>query len=160
LTRAKQSAGLLVYRIRGGALEVFLAHPGGPFWVRRDQGAWTIPKGLCEPGEDLLATAKREFAEETGVHVDGAFRDLGEFKQPGGKRIRVWAIERDVDPDRLVSNTFDLEWPPWSGVRRQFPEIDRAAWFGVEEALAKILKGQRPAIERLRELLPEGRNIL
>ncbi len=156
----KHSAGLLVYRTPNGTLEVFLAHPGGPFWARRDEGAWTIPKGLCEPGEEPLAAAKREFEEETGAALDGTFLDLGVFRQPGGKRISIWAVEGDLDPARLASNTFELEWPPRSGRRRQFPEIDRGAWFAVPEALEKIVKGQRPAIERLCALLRARRNIL
>lgn len=149
----KRSAGLLVYRVRNGEVEVFLAHPGGPFWARRDKGAWTIPKGLSEPDEDPLAAAKREFAEETGVHMEGSFLDLGVFKQPGGKRIAIWAIEGDLDPSRLVSNTFELEWPPRSGIRRQFPEIDRGAWIAVTEALEMIVLGQRPALEKLLSVL-------
>jgi predicted NUDIX family NTP pyrophosphohydrolase len=157
---ARHSAGLLVYRIRDGALEVFLAHPGGPFWARRDQGAWTIPKGLCEPNEEPLATARREFLEETGMAVDGEFHALGAFRQPGGKLVSLWAVEGDVDPARLVSNTFEIEWPPRSGRRREFPEIDRAAWFAVPEALEKVVKGQRPAIERLCALLSNGKTSL
>jgi predicted NUDIX family NTP pyrophosphohydrolase len=145
--------------MRNGALEVFLAHPGGPFWAQRDEGAWTIPKGLCEPDEEPLAAAKREFEEETGTAMDGTFHDLGTFKQPGGKRISIWAVEGDLDPARLVSNTFELEWPPRSGRHRKFPEIDRGAWLVVPEALEKIVLGQRPAIERLCALLPEWRNI-
>lgn len=156
----KHSAGLLVYRLRNGTCEVFLAHPGGPFWSRRDDGAWTIPKGLCEPGEEPLAAAKREFAEETGVLVDGRFLDLGVIRQPSGKRIAIWAVEGDLDADSLVSNTFDLEWPPRSGIHRQFPEIDRGAWFAVPEALNKIVKGQRPAIEKLCALLPRQGNMV
>lgn len=154
-TTVQHSAGLLVYRTHKGALEVLLAHPGGPFWARRDDGAWTIPKGLCEPPEAPLAAARREFAEETGTSVDGIFHDLGTFKQPGGKRISIWAVEGALEPDHFVSNTFELEWPPRSGRLRQFPEIDRAAWFAVPEALEKVVKGQRPAIEKLCVLLPE-----
>jgi len=151
----QHSAGLLVYRIHKGAPEVLLAHPGGPFWARRDEGAWTIPKGLRGPDEEPLAAARREFAEETGTSVDGTFHDLGTFKQPGGKRISIWAVEGDLEPDHFVSNTFEIEWPPRSGRLRRFPEIDRAAWFAVPEALKKIVTGQRPAIEKLRALLPE-----
>jgi len=156
----KHSAGLLVYRVRNGALEVFLAHPGGPFWARRDQGAWTIAKGLCEPHEEPLAAAKREFAEETGFVLEGDFLDLGIFKQPNGKRISIWAVEGELDPESLVSNMFDLEWPPRSGIHRQFPEIDRGAWFPVGQALEKIVKGQRPVLEKLSALLREQGKIL
>ena len=151
----QHSAGLLVYRIHEGAPEVLLAHPGGPFWARRDEGAWTIPKGLCAPHEEPLAAARREFAEETGASVDGTFHDLGTFRQPGGKRISIWAVEGDLEPDHFISNTFELEWPPRSGRLRRFPEIDRAAWFDVPEALKKIVEGQRPAIEKFSALLPE-----
>src|SRR5271154_4950382 len=120
-----------------------LVHMGGPFWARRDAGAWSIPKGEAEAGEDPLATARREFAEETGIGApDGAAIDLGEVEQSGGKLVRVWAIEADVDVSVIASNTFTLEWPRGSGQMREFPEADRAAWFEVSSAREKIVKGQ------------------
>jgi len=143
------SAGLLLHRRRHGTCEVFLVHPGGPYWLNKDAGAWSIPKGLVEAGEDALAAARREFREETGFSVDGEFRALGTFRQPGGKRISVWSVEGDCDADAVRSNAFPLEWPPRSGQIRQFPEVDRAGWFGREEALSRILRGQRPIIEAL-----------
>ena len=118
-------------------------HPGGPFWSHRDQGAWTIPKGLIGPGEPLLSAAQREFAEETGYHPGGKPIPLGSAKQPGGKVVHVWAIEEDWDPADLQSNTFEMEWPPRSGRRQSFPEIDRAYWFGIAEARLKILKAEQ-----------------
>ena len=146
---AQTSAGLLMYRGTGEGIEVFLVHPGGPFWAKKDEGAWSIPKGLAAPGEDLLAAAKREFHEETGFAAEGDYRPLGAFKQPGGKTVHAWAIEGDCDPSRLVSNLFEMEWPPRSGRRQHFPEIDRAGWFGPSEASIKILRGQQPILLRL-----------
>lgn len=143
----KRSAGVLLYRRRGAELEVFLVHPGGPFWRKKDNGAWTIPKGAIEPGEEPLAAARREFAEETGFALDGDFVELGSFKQPGGKIVAVWALEGDCDPAELVSNEFEMEWPPRSGSCARFPEVDRGAWFGVEEAREKLLVGQRPLLD-------------
>jgi|SRR5579862_5735130 len=140
------SAGLLLYRRRSVGLEVFLVHPGGPYWARKDEGAWTVPKGLIEPGEDPLVAARREFTEETGFEAPAgaAERDLGTVQLPGGKRLRVWAVEGDCDPERLSSNLFELEWPPRSGRSQSFPEIDRGAWFEQPLALHKITSGQRP----------------
>lgn len=129
-----------------------LVHPGGPFWAKKDAGSWSIPKGLADDGEDLLAAAKREFLEETGVTVEGEFLDLGAHKQPGGKTVVAWAHESDFDPASLTSNMFSLEWPPRSGRMAQFPEVDRAAWFSVDEALEKINKGQRPILAALKGL--------
>lgn len=152
---AKRSAGVLMYRRtqREGAgregVELFLAHPGGPFWAKKDVGAWTIPKGLIDEGEDALAAARREFAEETGGTADGEAIPLGDYKQPGGKIIVAFATEGDCDPARLRSNTFTLEWPPRSGKMREFPEVDRAAWFATDEAMRKILKGQQPIVAAL-----------
>jgi len=146
-----QSAGLLLFRQMDGDLEVLLAHPGGPFWKRKDHGAWTIPKGLIASGESPLAAARREFAEETGHSPAGDAIPLGRATQPGGKVVHVWAIEADWDPADLASNTFEMEWPPRSGRRQSFPEIDRAAWFGVAEARERILKGQALFIDRLLE---------
>ena len=146
---AKESAGLLLYRLRGGALEVFLAHPGGPFWKNKDAGAWTIPKGEIEPGENALAAAIREFGEETGVTLAGDFRALAPIRQPGGKRVRAWAIEGDLDPATLVSNDFEMEWPPRSGKRARFPEVDRGAWFALDDARSRINKGQAALLDAL-----------
>ncbi len=146
---AKISAGILLFRKTAAGVEVMLVHPGGPFWAKKDAGAWSIPKGLADEGEDLLAAAKREFLEETGAAVDGEFLDLGAHKQPGGKTIFAWAHEGDFDPASLKSNTFAIEWPPRSGRMAEFPEVDRAAWYSIEEALEKINKGQRPIIAAL-----------
>jgi predicted NUDIX family NTP pyrophosphohydrolase len=126
-----------------------LVHPGGPFWVNKDEGAWSIPKGLIEEGESLLAAAKREFSEETGFEVDGDFIPLGEMKQASGKTVHAWALEKDIDTARIVSNLFELEWPRHSGRIRTFPEIDRGGWFTLSEAKTKIAKGQRAFIDRL-----------
>lgn len=146
---AKLSAGLVMYRRRGGGLEVFLVHPGGPFWAKKDAGAWSIPKGEYAEGEDALAAAQREFEEETGFVARGDFVDLGTVKQPGGKVVRAWAIEGDCDPAELKSNMFEMEWPPRSGRLAEFPEVDRAGWFSVEEARERILKGQLPLLDAL-----------
>ena len=127
-----------------------LVHPGGPFWAKKDLGAWSIPKGLADEGEDLLAAAKREFLEETGATVEGEFLDLGAHKQPGGKIVVAWAHEREFDPALLKSNTFAIEWPPRSRKTAEFPEVDRAAWFSIDEALEKINKGQKPIIAALK----------
>jgi predicted NUDIX family NTP pyrophosphohydrolase len=147
---AKVSAGILLFRRRPPDLEVMLVHPGGPFWAKKDLGAWSIPKGLADEGEDLLAAAKREFLEETGMAVDGEFLDLGAHKQPSGKTIAAWACEGDFDPALLKSNTFAIEWPPRSGRMVEFPEVDRAAWYLIDEALKKINKGQKPIVAALK----------
>lgn len=146
---AATSAGLLLYR-RGVNPEVFLVHPGGPYWASKDAGVWSVPKGLVNPAEDELAAARREFREETGFDASGSATacDLGVFPQPSGKRLRVWALEGDCDPARLTSNLFSLEWPPRSGRVQQFPEVDRGAWFDPTQALLKITRGQRPVLER------------
>jgi predicted NUDIX family NTP pyrophosphohydrolase len=138
----KDTAGILMYRRSGAEPEVLLAHPGGPFWAKKDDGAWTIPKGMPNPGEDLLAAARREFQEETGFIAPGPFLELGKFKQPGGKTVHAWATEGDADPAQLVCNTFVMEWPPRSGKSAEFPEVDRAGWFAPEAAQRKLLKGQ------------------
>jgi len=145
----KTSAGLLPYRHRDNHLELLLVHPGGPFWARKDLGAWSIAKGEHELNEDPLAAARREFAEETGCTPEGPFHPLGSVKQPGGKVVTAWAVELDWDPSLLKSNTFALEWPPRSGTMRDFPEVDRAEWFALDEALRRILPGQRALIESL-----------
>ncbi len=142
----KQSAGILLYRRAGSLCEVLLVHPGGPFWAKKDDGAWSIPKGLIEPGEDPLQAAKREFAEETGFVPEGEYVPLGVFRQADGKLVHAWAVRGDFDPRQLKSNTFAMEWPPKSGRMREFPEVDRAAWFAPEAALRKITKGQRPML--------------
>jgi predicted NUDIX family NTP pyrophosphohydrolase len=159
---SKQSAGVLLYRRRDNNWQVFLVHPGGPYWRAKDLGAWSIPKGEFEPADEPLESAKREFAEETGLKVSGTLVPLAPVKQPGGKMVHAWAVEGDCDPTAARSNTFSMEWPPRSGRQREFPEIDRAAWFGLEEAGERIGKGQRPLIDQLRTLL-EGesdRNVL
>ena len=142
-----------MFRRADDSAEVLLVHPGGPFWTRKDDGAWSIPKGLFEDGEDALAAAQREFAEETGLTPEGAFIELGVFKQPSGKRISAWAFEGAFDLASFKSNLFTMEWPPKSGRLREFPEADRAGWFGPREALVKITKGQRPVVEALFEKL-------
>jgi predicted NUDIX family NTP pyrophosphohydrolase len=149
----QRSAGLLMFRRAGGRAEVLLVHPGGPFWAKKDDGAWSIPKGLFEDGEDALAAAKREFEEETGLLPEGEFIELGEFKQPSGKRISAWAFEGAFDLASFKSNMFTMEWPPKSGRMREFPEADRAGWLGPREALVKVTKGQRPIIEAMFERL-------
>ena len=153
---ARLSAGLLLYRRRRGVLEVFLVHPGGPFWAGKDAGAWSIPKGEFSPGEDPLAAARREFGEETGFTAAGEFLPLTPLKQPSGKIIQAWAVAGDCDPGAIRSNTFSLEWPPRSGRRQEFPEVDRAAWFTLAGAREKISQGQAGFLEELREKLGEG----
>ena len=147
----KRSAGILVYRRRPGrsGLELLLVHPGGPFWAKKDAGAWSIPKGEYGRGEDTLVVARREFEEETGMAISGEFLYLGELVSPGRKTVTGFALEGDFDPAALQSNLFELEWPPRSGKRRSFPEVDRAAWFSPAEARQKILCGQREFIIRL-----------
>ena len=145
----KLSAGLLPFRRVQGQVEVFLVHPGGPFWAKKDGGAWSLPKGEYTQSEDALDAAKREFTEETGFTAEGPFIPLGEVKQPGGKRVTVWAVEHNFDPSAIRSNSFPMEWPPKSGKLREFPEVDRADWFSLPQAKIKILKGQVPLLERL-----------
>lgn len=149
------SAGILLYRRRNGAVEVLLVHPGGPFWASKDEGAWSIPKGLLAPGEDAAAAALREFAEETGYLPSGSLQPLGTHRQPSGKRVVAFALEGDFDPAKLRSNTFTLEWPPRSGRFREVPEADRAGWFGIEDARRRILRGQAPILDKLVEVLAE-----
>jgi predicted NUDIX family NTP pyrophosphohydrolase len=148
----KRSAGVLMFRRGAQGLEVLLVHPGGPFWARKDMGAWSIPKGEYSEGDEPLATAIREFAEETGMRPQGELRPLGEITQPGRKIVTAFALEGDFDPSTLKSNTFDLEWPPKSGRKATFPEVDRAQWFSLETAREKILSGQREFITRLSEM--------
>jgi predicted NUDIX family NTP pyrophosphohydrolase len=128
---------------------VFLVHPGGPYWAKKDDAAWSIPKGLFDANEDPLTAAKREFSEETGSQIDGAFIPLGQFRQPGGKIVTAFAVEAAVDETSITSNLFEMEWPPGSGKRRQYPEVDRAAWFDIEMARRKAHKGQVPIMDAL-----------
>jgi predicted NUDIX family NTP pyrophosphohydrolase len=144
---------LLLFRRRGGEPEVLLVHPGGPFWARKDDGAWSIPKGEVEPGEDLLASARREFAEETGFRVEPPFIPLTPVRQASGKVVHAWAVEGDADPARLRSNLVTLEWPPKSGRHREFPEVDRAAWFSLAVAERKVVPGQRGLLAELTGVL-------
>ena len=152
----KQSAGILLYRFRDSELGIFLVHPGGPFWAKKDAGAWSIPKGEFAADENALAAAKREFAEETGCAVDGNFVELPPVKQPGGKLVYVWAVEGDCNAESIKSNLFTLEWPPRSGKRKDFPEVDRAGWFDLKLAKEKILKGQLVFLEQLQRMLVRG----
>jgi predicted NUDIX family NTP pyrophosphohydrolase len=157
VTMARRSAGILLYRRRGGAVELLLVHPGGPLWARRDAGAWSIPKGEYGEGEDPLAVALREFEEETGQRppADGLVA-LGEVRQRGGKVVSAWAARGDLDPEAITSNTFILEWPPRSGVRREFPEVDRAGWFDPPTARVKLLAAQAELVDRLLAALDGG----
>lgn len=150
---SKKSAGVLVYRKAGPSVEVFLVHPGGPFWVKKDDGGWSIPKGEFEEGEDPLAAAKREFQEETGFAMDGIFEALDPVRQAGGKIVYAWSVQGDLDASAIRSNSFFLEWPPRSGKTREFPEVDRAEWFSLAQAQKKILKGQLPLLNQLQEKL-------
>jgi predicted NUDIX family NTP pyrophosphohydrolase len=149
----KRSAGILLYRRAGNGLEVLLVHPGGPFWAKKDLGAWSIPKGEYSEGEEPLDVAKREFTEETGARIEGDCLPLGELVQPSRKVVTAFAAEGDFDPATLTSNTFELEWPPRSGRKATFPEVDRAEWFAPAEAEQKILTGQREFIARLLKAL-------
>ncbi|MGH2856961.1 MAG: NUDIX domain-containing protein [Solirubrobacteraceae bacterium] len=153
-TRSRRSAGILVYRQRGARLEVLLVHPGGPFWARRDAGAWSLPKGEYSQGEEPLAAARREFAEELGTPPpDGEPLDLGEVRQRSGKLVRAWALAGDLDVSKTSSNTFELEWPPRSGRIQEFPEVDRAGWFEPEQARVKLNPAQADLVERLVDML-------
>ena len=143
---AKRSAGLLIYRIHEGACEILLVHPGGPYWAKKDEGSWSIPKGLVDGAEDGLVAARREAREELGVNVEGNFDHLGEYRQPSGKVVAAWAVEADLDAEAIASNSFQMEWPPHSGVVAEFPEVDKARWFTLVDAERKILKGQHPLI--------------
>jgi predicted NUDIX family NTP pyrophosphohydrolase len=153
----RRSAGILLYRQSGDALEVLLVHHGGPLWARRDTGAWSIPKGEYGDEEDPRACALREFEEETGTALPpGDLIGLGEVKQKGGKVVTAWAAEGDIDADAVESNTFTMEWPPRSGRQQEFPEIDRSAWFPVDLAREKLVKGQVPFLDRLLAALADG----
>lgn len=145
----KLSAGVLLYRRRATGVEVLLVHPGGPFWARKDDGAWSIPKGEAAPGETVEEAARREFAEETGFAVAGQLIELGAFRQPSGKRVVAFALEGDADPALLSSNSCRIEWPPRTGRYVDIPEVDRAGWFSLPQAVSKIIKGQRPIVDAL-----------
>ncbi len=149
----RRSAGILVYREREGATEVLLVHPGGPFWAKRDAGAWSVPKGEYADGEEAEAAARREFAEETGWSLEGKLRPLGEIRQKAGKSVTAFAVEGGFDPASLESNRFEMEWPPRSGRKTSFPEVDRAGWFSLDTARDKMIEGQRPLLDRLQDLL-------
>jgi predicted NUDIX family NTP pyrophosphohydrolase len=146
---SRTSAGLLLHRATPNGVEVLLVHPGGPFFAKKDAGHWSIPKGEIEEGEELLAVAHRELAEETGFTAEGPTLPLGQVTQKGGKIVHAWAVRGDADPSRLVSNTFELEWPPKSGKRRAFPEVDRAEWFTLDEARRRIKPAQAAFLDRL-----------
>ncbi|MDX8517122.1 NUDIX domain-containing protein [Mesorhizobium dulcispinae] len=143
----QRSAGLLIYRRTAGVFEFLLVHPGGPFWARKDEGAWSIPKGLIGDKEDELQAARREAEEELGIAINGDFQPVGSYKQSGGKVVIAWSVEKDIDVDAVRSNTFTMEWPPRSGAIREFPEVDKAGWFSLPEAGLKILKGQRAILD-------------
>ena len=162
MSKAKSiSAGLLLFRVRDRTLEVFIGHMGGPFWAKKDEGAWSIPKGEYEQGEEPLLAARREFEEEIGSPPPaGPLLELGEIRQSSGKRVVAWAVEGDFDPADVSSNTFTIEWPPRSGRQAEFPEIDRAEWFDVPAARRKLVRGQIPLVDALeRNLLDSGREL-
>jgi predicted NUDIX family NTP pyrophosphohydrolase len=152
---AKRSAGLLLYRLKNGQPEVLLVHPGGPYWAKKDDGAWSIPKGEYTDDEEPLAAARREFEEETGTRLEGDVIPLGTVRQPGGKLVTAFAMEGDLDATTVRSITFTMDWPPRSGRMQDFPEVDRAGWFGKEEAERKILRGQLPILQALWEHLAQ-----
>jgi predicted NUDIX family NTP pyrophosphohydrolase len=154
----KYSAGILLYRRLCGDLQVLLVHPGGPFWAKRDDQSWSIPKGEYPSGADALEAARREFSEETGHSISGTFIALNPVKQPSGKLISIWAVEGDMEPSTLRSNTFWIEWPPKSGDQQEFPEVDRAEWFGLALARRKILSGQLPFLAELEVILGQREN--
>jgi len=156
VTDAKTSAGILLYRYREGALQVLLVHPGGPFWAAKDLGAWSVPKGLIDPGEDALKAALREFREETGFIARNHFIQLTPVRMKSGKVVKVWAVEGDCEPSEIKSNAFSMEWPPGSGKQQEFPEVDLAAWFDVDQARKKINQGQVGLLDELQILLSQS----
>ena len=149
------SAGLLLYRIRDGNLEVFLVHPGGPFWAKKDLGVWSIPKGEMDEGEELLEAARREFEEETGLRPEGSFRELTPVRQRSGKIVHAWAVEGDCDATTIRSNTITIEWPPRSGRQLEIPEVDRGGWFSIPEARERILDGQQALLAQVELMLQQ-----
>ncbi|MEJ2677582.1 MAG: NUDIX domain-containing protein [Gemmatimonadota bacterium] len=153
---SRTSAGVLLYRVRDGALQVLLVHPGGPFWAKKDLGAWSVPKGVVREDEAPLDAARREFQEETGTRPDGDFVALSPVRQKGGKTVHAWAVAGDLDPDGIRSNTFELEWPPRSGRTQAFPEVDRAGWFPLREARKRILASQTPLLDELARLVSDA----
>jgi len=150
---SKKSAGILLYRLKDHLFEVMLVHPGGPFWAKKDEGAWSVPKGEFDDSEDALSAAKREMEEETGIKAEGNFIELTPVKQKNGKMVYAWALEKNIDAADIKSNSFEIEWPPKSGKKKSFPEIDRAGWFTTEEAMKKILAAQLPLINELKNKL-------
>ena len=152
----RKSAGIILYRFRNNLPEVLLVHPGGPFWAKKDWGAWSIPKGEFDDDEAPLDAAKREIREETGIAVSGIFIELTPVRQKSGKLVYAWALEKDVDPEFITSNSFEIEWPPKSGMKKSFPEIDKAAWFNAEEAKKKIIEGQSALLSELLTKLNTG----
>lgn len=153
----RTSVGILLWRERGGGLEVLLGHPGGPYFAGKDADHWTVLKGEVQPGEDLMVVARREFEEETGHQPpDGPMIELGDIRQRSGKRVLAWAVEGDLDPETAESNTFEMEWPPRSGRVREYPEIDRVAWFDLSEARVKIKAAQAPFLDRLEQMVADG----
>lgn len=152
----KTSAGILLYRLSDDGLEVFLVHPGGPFWAKKDEGAWSVPKGLFEDDENPLEAARREFREETGLDITGDFMELTPLKQPSGKVVYVWAVEGNIDAAAIKSNMFPMEWPPKSGKQQEFPEVDRGGWFTMAQAREKLLPGQRGFLDELQRTLVVG----
>ena len=150
----KKSAGIILYRFTNDQLEVLLVHPGGPFWAKKDLNAWSIPKGEFEDGEDPLEAAKREVREETGMTIEGKFIALTPVKQKSGKLVLAWALKGDFDPATIQSNEFEMEWPPRSGKKKMFPEVDKAGWFTIDEAVTKIVEGQIPLLVQLQGLSP------
>jgi len=155
----KCTTGVLLYRVRGGELEVFLVHPGGPYWANKDAGAWSIPKGEVEDGEDLQDAARREFQEETGSPFNGELSALVPVRQRGGKTVHAWTGRGDLDAGTISSNSFTLEWPPRSGRMQDFPEVDRAGWFTIVEAELKMLSSQRPLLGQLKSLLEKDQAV-
>lgn len=153
MAATKLSAGVLLFRCASQSVEVLLVHPGGPYWAKKDDGAWSIPKGEYQPEDDAFDAARRELEEETGFRAEGDFIALDALKQPSGKVVTAWAIEADWDPSQLRSNVFSMEWPPRSGKQQEFPEVDRAEWFSLGAAQRKLLKGQAPFVERLAQAL-------
>ena len=151
----KKSAGIILYRFQNNQPEVLLVHPGGPFWAKKDAGSWSIPKGEFQEDEEALSAAKRELEEETGIQAEGNFIELTPVKQKNGKIIYAWALYKNVDPEKIISNTIFIEWPPRSGIQLEIPEVDRGAWFSMEAAFIKVVQGQAPILIELSKKLGE-----